>query len=686
MTTLLDELFAIVRFRLAILSPIDLFDLLMVALVYYMLLAFIRRSQAAALLRGVLVLVLFLVSITFVFPLPTLDWLISGLLIALLIAVPITLQPELRRWLEGLGRNPLFARKRQQLASRLTPPLRRVIEQCAEQGMGALVVIEGQDSLAEVMATGVRVNGELSAELLNTIFFDKTPLHDGAVILREDRVVAASCVLPLTQQDLPSYRRFGTRHRAAVGLSEVCDAFIIVVSEETGHLSLARNGKLEGQQDVGQLQQALATFFAATTAEQGGNQRRGRDMVLGFGRFLLYASFAALFAILTWGATLERVNPTSEEVLQTVSLRVNGLPNDVAIMNQPPTTVAVTVRTTAALMETLNVDSFQASAVIDSAESGLVRLPVEVTTSVGNVEILQVQPAEIDVELVPIITRTFPVEVRVTGQENLSVIYELTTAPSVTPQIVTVRGSQPLVDAVRSVRVDVSVANATQAVRRSATLVVIGEGESEIGGLSLEPNQVQVSVFVQRRRDVREVAINAVTIGTPPDGYWLSAIQVDPVSVTLVGDPNLLNTLTGYIDTLPVDVSAAFGGIEATIPLDVPTGVQVLDAAGTPLQQVQVRLQVSPRQGDVLLTRPIEVLNGEGMTVTVSADSVDLLLSGDLPTLREIENDPTLVQVTLDMSALPVGRSNNITPVVILPNGVEYQLVNSFIAVTKEMP
>jgi diadenylate cyclase len=684
MTNFLEQLFATARFRLGILTTFDLLDLLLVALVYYALLGFIRRSKAAALLRGILVLLLFLVTITFLLPLPTLDWLISGLLLALLIAVPITLQPELRRWLEGLGRNRIFSRSRHRLASQLTPPLRKVIEQCAEHKIGALIVLEGQDTLSEVIKTGVRVEGKLSAELLNTIFFDKTPLHDGAVILREDRVIAASCVLPLTQQTLDTYRRLGTRHRAAVGLSEVCDALVIVVSEETGHLSVAQAGKLRERQDVARLQEILAKFYRGKAEKTERRQIGGREIVAGIGRFLLYASFAFLFAILTWGATIERTNPTAEAVLSTIPLRVNGLTDNLAIMNQPPNTVAVTIRTTAALLETLNADSFQAAVLADPSDIGLVRLAVNVTASVANTEILTVQPAEIDVEIVPIITRTLPVDVRISGQETLSAIYELVTVPIVSPNEVIIRGPKPLVDAVRTVQTDVSVANATQAIRRTTELVALGDGDSPIAGITLEPNRAQVTISVQRRQDVREVAINVVTTGTPPEGYWLSGIQVEPVAATLVGDPELLELLTSYIGTLPIEIDAAYGLVEVSVPLAVPTGVQVLDATGAPLQHVQVRLQMSARQGDLLLTRPIQLLNSEGMTVTVSADSVDLLLSGDLPTLREIDANPELVQVTIDAARLPDGISNTVSPVIILPAGVSFQLVNNFIVVTKE--
>lgn len=685
MIDFLEELLAIAHFRLDILTTLDLLDLILVTAVYTVLLTLIRRSQAAGLLRGVLVLLLFLVMIILLFPLPTLNWLITGLIVALLIAVPITLQPELRRWLEGLGRSRLLTLRRQQLATKITPPLRKVIEECAHQGIGALIVLEGQKALDEIIETGILVDAQLSAELLNTIFFDKTPLHDGAVILREERVVAASCVLPLTQQILPSYRRLGTRHRAAVGLSEMCDALVIVVSEETGHLSLAQGGKLHSQQNIDQLQEILANFYAGATEQKKKEKPwRLRFVATSFGQNLLYASFAFFLATLTWGTTIERTNPTAELTFSDVPLRLSGLSNDLEVVNALPEETSVTIRTTTEIGETLNGDSFQAVVDAETTELGLVRLPVSVTTGVEDIEVIEVQPSEIDIEIVPIITRTFTIDVQIADQEMLPSTYELTAVPTVSPSEVVVRGPETVVNAIRTVQADVSVADVTHTIQRVVTLEALGSRDLKIADVTIEPGQAQVTVSVHRREDAREVALNIVTTGTPPDDYWLSAIEVEPSSVTLVGETELLDTLAGYVDTLPVDVGNVYGLLETSVPLDLPTGVQALDESGSPIQQVDVRLQVSALQGDLSLAQPIEVVNGTSMTVTLSVDSVDLLLSGDLPTLHEIEADPSLVRVTIDAASLPNGQSENVVPVIVLPEGISYQLVNSFVVVTKE--
>jgi diadenylate cyclase len=226
------------------------------------LLIVVGRSQAGVFMRGALILVLLLLIITVLLPLPTFDWLVRGALLVMLVATPVILQPELRRILERVGRLAgLRGAVRQTTAETILPRLLRSVESLAANRTGALLVLEGNESIQQVVDTGIAMDSRLSQELLQTIFFDKTPLHDGAVVLRGDRVVAASCVLPLTEQHLPSYRRLGTRHRSAVGMSERSDALVVVVSEETGHISAATGGQLRQRLDSTSLRQTLYDFY-----------------------------------------------------------------------------------------------------------------------------------------------------------------------------------------------------------------------------------------------------------------------------------------------------------------------------------------------------------------------------------------------------------------------------------------
>ncbi|GAV25679.1 membrane protein [Carboxydothermus islandicus] len=221
-------------------------DITIVSFVIYKLLVLIRGSRAESLLKGVVILLL-ANALAKALGLNTVSWLLKQSMTFLAVALPIVFQPELRRALEQLGRGSLF---KTTLTETDEKQLRHNIEiltnaalKLSEQKIGALIVMERNTGLNEYIETGVRLDAELSAELLINIFIPKSPLHDGAVIIRHGRIAAAACFLPLSSNEL-SLKNLGTRHRAGLGLSEETDAVILIVSEETGVISLAVEGKL----------------------------------------------------------------------------------------------------------------------------------------------------------------------------------------------------------------------------------------------------------------------------------------------------------------------------------------------------------------------------------------------------------------------------------------------------------
>jgi len=237
-------------------------DILLVALIFYWLLFLVRGTQAVQLLRGVLILVVLSVLITSIFPLRAFSWLVRNAVPALLVAIPVIFQPELRRALERLGRTGslLTLPSREAMIEGVLDQVCLACERLSERRHGALIVLERETGLQEYVDTGVKINAEVSAELLETIFFPNTALHDGAVIIRQDRVVAAACVLPLAGGHIAD-RQLGLRHRAAIGVTEQTDAVAIVVSEETGIISIAHNGRIIRRLDSRRLRKLLAAFY-----------------------------------------------------------------------------------------------------------------------------------------------------------------------------------------------------------------------------------------------------------------------------------------------------------------------------------------------------------------------------------------------------------------------------------------
>jgi len=243
------------------LTPLSVLDILVVALIFYFLLRLIQGTQAVQLLRGILLVVAGAILVTNVLKLTAFNWLIRNSLPALLIAIPVIFQPELRRALERLGRAGfLFGppAREEELRAALEE-ICNAVRRLSEQRYGALIVLERETGLQKYVDTGVRLDALVSKELLLSIFYPYTVLHDGAVIVRGNRVVAAACVLPLAEGMVD--RRLGTRHRAAVGITEESDALVLVVSEETGIISLAHNGRMIRHLDERRLRHILHSFY-----------------------------------------------------------------------------------------------------------------------------------------------------------------------------------------------------------------------------------------------------------------------------------------------------------------------------------------------------------------------------------------------------------------------------------------
>lgn len=243
---------------------VSVIDVALVTGLFYALLYAIRGTQAVQLLRGLIVvtLIIILVTTSVLDNLTAFGWLVSRTLTALLVAIPVIFQPELRRALERLGRAGLVPRSTsEESVTRVISSISRAARELADRRHGALVVVEQETGLEDIAETGIRMNALISSDLLITIFHPKTPLHDGAVIVRDDRVVAATAVLPLPESPQAD-RSMGTRHLAAIGVTEVSDAIVIVISEETGAISVARHGRMVRNLDEGRLSRLLYRWFA----------------------------------------------------------------------------------------------------------------------------------------------------------------------------------------------------------------------------------------------------------------------------------------------------------------------------------------------------------------------------------------------------------------------------------------
>jgi len=243
----------------------DFFDILIVAMLLYYVYKFIKQRRAGKLALGLGVILLVNI-LSNIFSLSALGFIISNFFQIGLLAIVIIFQPELRSALEQAGGTSLKGLKNLGEKHSLENTEKLINELCdaacvmAKDKTGALIVFENQLALNDVVASGTVINADVSSFLLRNIFFENTPLHDGAVVIRDGRVCAAGCFLPLSESNTIE-KELGTRHRAAIGMSEVTDAMVLVVSEETGTISLTRNGEIRGNFDYAGLKKELTAFF-----------------------------------------------------------------------------------------------------------------------------------------------------------------------------------------------------------------------------------------------------------------------------------------------------------------------------------------------------------------------------------------------------------------------------------------
>lgn len=262
--------------RMADIRVNDVIEIIIIAFLIYHILIWIKDSRAWTLLKGVL-LIAFFVFLAYIFEMNTILWIVQNVLSWAVIAIVVVLQPELRRAIEELGNKniissivPFADLSKGIVDGRFSDKtINEIARACVEMGKvktGALIVIEQTESLSEYERTGIEVDGVVTSQLLINIFEKNTPLHDGAVIVRGNRVISATCYLPLSDNMMLS-KDLGTRHRAAVGISEATDSMTVIVSEETGRISVAYQGKLTRNLDQEGLKQQLRTVQNKATDE-----------------------------------------------------------------------------------------------------------------------------------------------------------------------------------------------------------------------------------------------------------------------------------------------------------------------------------------------------------------------------------------------------------------------------------
>jgi diadenylate cyclase len=657
-------------------------DILLVTVVFFVVFQALHQTRTLQMLRGVIIFAILGVALLVLLPFDTLGWLVRLVLLAGAIALPLLFQDELRRLLIGLGQ---FGRRRDYLTNfqRFKEVISSAVWDLSSRAEGALIVLEGQTPLEDMIGTGIPLQAEvLTAELLQTIFFPKTPLHDGAVILRGDRLVAASCILPV-QTDSTGDTHLGTRHRAALGLTEkVPDALVIVVSEETGRVSVAYAGKLYMGLTPGQLNDWLVQFGQQSVGSQSGHWGWLRGG--GWKSTLRNLITAVVLAVIAWLSVTFQTNPPAQSVIEGVPVTVSGPDQGMLLMSELPATVKVRVQTTKDRLDGLDNTALRAEVFLDNLSAGVHNAPIQVTAADPYVQVIQVKPSSagftLDTQTTLVLTPTVSVQDLqslppgyVVGQINLS------------PQTVRVTGPKSKLDEIRSTRVDISLNGQRADFQETIAPILLDEKGQVLIGLPTVPDKILATVPVGRTFFTREVAVQAMLDKSKMDAnYEITSIQVVPQTVMLAGSNDALSKVKDYLETAPVDLENVYSDLKVEVPLKLPADVSALNAQGDRIITATVQVGISPLT-DYLVLDEWVVIAGQPLTATVKITParVSALLIGPKPLLAGISKNVNLVSVSVDLAGLTPG-TYTLPLRVVAPPGVKVQLFPSEVKVVIE--
>jgi YbbR domain-containing protein len=384
------------------------------------------------------------------------------------------------------------------------------------------------------------------------------------------------------------------------------------------------------------------------------------------GRNLSTIVLALVLAVAVWVSAVLAADPNQEGVYaRTVPVELRNQDPDLIIVNQPASQVRLTLNAPRSIWDKLNANPNYVKAWIDlnGLEPGEHLVNVETSISLSPSRVVQVEPEEATVVLEPLVSRTIDVNTVVTGDPALG--YRKDAAYS-NPSEVTISGPESLVSRVSEVRASMDIAGASQTVQRNIALQPMDESGNPVQGISISPQQVQVSQPVSLLGGSRNVVVKVVTTGQVAEGYWLTNISVTPPNVTVFStNPELVNDLPGWVETMPLELNGLSDDIDVRAELNLPEGVTMVGE-----ESVLVRVGVAALEGNLTMTLVPEIVGlPPDLLAEFSPETIDVILSGPLPLLYNLT--PAAVRVTLDLTGLEPG-GYQITPVVdLLPEGIE---------------
>jgi len=379
---------------------------------------------------------------------------------------------------------------------------------------------------------------------------------------------------------------------------------------------------------------------------------RGNKLLDDLGTALL----ALVLAVVVWvNATYQSDKPREGFLPDSVPIQIQNVSPGLVIANDPEDYVRVRIKAFESSWSGLTANSFQATVDLQGLDEGLHTVPIKVTCNTDRtVSIISTQPEKLSVQLDRLREQVMEVNVQLVDREDLPLGYAVG-IPEVEPETVSVQGASSAVDRVASVAAVVSVAGQRTPLERLVDLQPLDEEGNRVNGVRLDPASVTVRINIEKKLNYREVAVRARTTGHPARGYFISSVEVEPATVTVVGPPAAIAEMPGLVSTREaVDVSGATRMVAERLELDLPEGVSVLSEGGADPQTVLVTVGIDAVIGGTTVELPLQTRKlGEGLAAKLSVSTVDVILTGPAVLLDNLEID--LLDAYVDLSGLGVG-------------------------------
>jgi len=376
---------------------------------------------------------------------------------------------------------------------------------------------------------------------------------------------------------------------------------------------------------------------------------------------ILRAVLALLLAVLVWIVAAQEKDPTQVgPFLTAIPLTRVNQPPDTLVYGQTADSVWVTLRAPESLWKQLTADQIKAEIDLAGRPYGHLTARVQVRVANRAVEVVQAEPATVDLDFESITEQSVPVRITKTGDPALGYAAD---TPSATPGQVVARGPASFVARVATVSGSISVQGARQKVEQPVRLNALDKNGAPVGFVTLSPESVQASVDIQHLGGFRDLAVKVIVRGQVASGYRISNVTVDPPIVTVFGSSQAIDQSPGYLETVPISATNAQADVIERVPLNLPGGISML---GDPA--VQVRVQVEAIQGGLTVQRPLTMQGlAHGLEAKLSPDTIDVILTGPLPKLQALKPDD--VRVVIDLGNLGPG-THQIKPQAIVPQGI----------------